>query len=659
MQLPASVVNQLRSMIDDTAPPKLADMVASMIDLTIEEKLSVLDTVEPKERIEKVLKLLARQIQVLKISRKLQSTVEGKLGEKQREYILREQLNAIKQELGEKDEEQDEIEDLNKRINDAQLPPEAGKAATRELKRLKRMHPSMAEYQVVRTYLEWLSELPWSKESSDMLDIEKARKVLNDDHYGLDKVKSRILEFLAVRKLKKDLKGPILCLLGPPGVGKTSLGRSIASALDRKFHRIALGGVRDEAEIRGHRRTYIGALPGLVVQGLRRCAVNNPVFLLDEIDKLGRDFRGDPSSALLEVLDPEQNNTFSDHYINVPFDLSKVLFIATANEESTIPGPLLDRMEVIRIPGYTFEEKLHIARRYLLPKQIRGHGLTDDDVKISDEVLTKVATGYTREAGVRNLEREIASVCRGLAVEFAASKENGQTYDPVVTMERLEKILGPDRFDDEVSERTAIPGVVTGLAWTASGSGGLLFIEATQMPGKGQLQLTGKLGDVIKESAQIAVTWVRAHANELGITAKATDLLLDKSDIHIHFPAGATPKDGPSAGVTIATALVSLFTGKPVREHTAMTGEITLRGQVLPVGGIKEKVLAGHRGGIRRIILPFRNKKDLTEIPNNVKDEIEFVFAKSIADVVRAAFDDAMADRLIAPGMEPFVQAKL
>lgn len=405
--------------------------------------------------------------QVLKISRKLQSTVEGKLGEKQREYILREQLNAIKQELGEKDEEQDEIEDLNKRINDASLPPEAGKAAQRELKRLKRMHPSMAEYQVVRTYLEWLSELPWSKESADMLDIEKARQVLNDDHYGLDKVKSRILEFLAVRKLKKDLKGPILCLLGPPGVGKTSLGRSIASALDRKFHRIALGGVRDEAEIRGHRRTYIGALPGLVVQGLRRCAVNNPVFLLgwyswcllvrdrmlipslriptDEIDKLGRDFRGDPSSALLEVLDPEQNNTFSDHYINVPFDLSKVLFIATANEESTIPGPLLDRMEVIRIPGYTFEEKLHIARRYLLPKQVKGHGLTDADVSISDEVLTKVATGYTREAGVRNLEREIASVCRGLAVEFAASKENGKPYDPVVTLERLEKILGVSR----------------------------------------------------------------------------------------------------------------------------------------------------------------------------------------------------------------------
>jgi ATP-dependent Lon protease len=661
MQLPASVVNQLRSMIDDTPPPKLADMVASMIDLTIEEKLGVLDTVEPKERIEKVLKLLARQIQVLKISRKLQSTVEGKLGEKQREYILREQLNAIKQELGEKDEEQDEIEDLNKRINDAELPPEASKAAQRELKRLKRMHPSMAEYQVVRTYLEWLSELPWSKESEDVLDIEKARQVLNDDHYGLDKVKSRILEFLAVRKLKKDLKGPILCLVGPPGVGKTSLGKSIASALGRKFHRIALGGVRDEAEIRGHRRTYIGALPGLVVQGLRRCTVNNPVFLLDEIDKLGRDFRGDPSSALLEVLDPEQNNTFSDHYINVPFDLSKVLFIATANDESTIPGPLLDRMEVIRIPGYTFEEKLHIARRYLLPKQIRSHGLTDDEVKIADDVLTKVATGYTREAGVRNLEREIASVCRGLAVEYAASKENGQTYDNVVTLDRLEKILGPDRFDDEVSERTAIPGVVTGLAWTASGSGGLLFIEATQMPGKGNLQLTGKLGDVIKESAQIAVTWVRSHAMELGITVKATDLLLDKSDIHIHFPAGATPKDGPSAGVTIATALVSLFTGKPVREHTAMTGEITLRGQVLPVGGIKEKVLAGHRGGIRRIILPFRNKKDLTEIPQNVRDEMEFVFAKQITDVVRAAFDDgpAMADRIIPPGMEPFVQAKL
>ncbi|KXS20354.1 ATP-dependent protease La [Gonapodya prolifera JEL478] len=626
-------------MIDDTQPPRLADMVASMIDLSIEEKLSVLDAVEPKDRIEKVLKLLARQIQVLKISRKLQTTVEGKLGEKQREAILREQMNAIKQELGEKDEDQDEIEELVKRIKDSNLPEEADKAAQREIKRLKRMHPSMAEYQVVRSYLEWLADLPWNKVSEDRLDIDSARKQLNEDHYGLEKIKTRILEFLAVRKLKKDMRGPILCFVGPPGVGKTSLGKSIAAALNRKFYRISLGGVRDEAEIRGHRRTYIGAMPGMVIQGMRRCGTANPVFLLDEIDKLGRDFRGDPSSALLEVLDPEQNSTFNDHYINVPFDLSKVFFIATANEESTIPGPLLDRMEIIRLPGYTFDEKLHIARKYLLPKQITAHGLSVEDVKMDDEVIMKIATGYTREAGVRNLEREVAGVVRGLAVEYTEGKEKGSSYEPQVSLEKLAKILGPEMFDDEVAERQQIPGVVTGLAWTAMG-GGLLFIEATEMPGRGQIHLTGKLGDVIKESAQVAVAWVRAHASALGITKDGKDSLFDKADIHIHFPAGATPKDGPSAGVTIVTAVVGLLTGKAVKDHTAMTGEITLRGQVLPVGGIKEKVLAAHRGGIKNIIIPFRNRKDLVEIPENVRADINFTFAKAIEDVLRAAFDD-------------------
>ncbi|TPX36116.1 hypothetical protein SmJEL517_g01597 [Synchytrium microbalum] len=647
LQLPATVLNQLRQMLDGTPPGQLADLFASMIDLSMDEKLAVLSTTDLKTRITRTLELLTRQIQVLKISQKLQSTVESKLGKKQREFFLRQQLDAIKKELGEDGDaqEEDEVADLSKRINDAKLPDEPAKAAGRELKRLKRMHPSMAEYQVVRTYLEWLAEVPWSLSTTDVLDISRARWQLDEDHYGLDKVKTRILEFLAVRKLKQDLKGPILCFLGPPGVGKTSLGRSIANAMGRKFHRISLGGVRDEAEIRGHRRTYIGALPGLVVQGLRRGTVNNPVFLLDEIDKLGRDFRGDPSSALLEVLDPEQNSTFSDHYLNVPFDLSNVLFIATANEADTIPGPLLDRMEVIRIPGYTFEEKLFIAKRHLLPKQVKMHGLREEDVKMDDKVLMKIATGYTREAGVRNLEREVASVCRAMAVDYADAKEKGNPdlYNPNVSLEKLEKILGPDRFDDEVAERTAVPGVVTGLAWTASGAGGLLFIEATSVPGKGILQLTGKLGDVIKESAQIGLTWVRGNATKMGITTRNSERsLLENIDVHIHFPAGAIPKDGPSAGVTIVVALVSLFTNKPVREHTAMTGEITLRGQVLPVGGIKEKVLAAHRGGIRRIIMPYRNAKDLVDVPKNVQDEIEFIFAKRVDDVLRAAFADGV-----------------
>ncbi|TPX50858.1 hypothetical protein SeLEV6574_g00652 [Synchytrium endobioticum] len=662
LQLPANVLNQLRLILDGTPPGKMADLFASMIDLSMDEKLQILSSPDLKVRITKTLELLTRQIQVLKISQRLQSTVESKLGKKQREFFLRQQasietmslLDAIKKELGEDGDtqEEDEVADLTKRVNEAKLPNEPQKAAQRELQRLKRMHPSVAEYQVVRTYLEWLAEVPWSISTNDVLDISQARRQLDEDHYGLHKVKTRILEFLAVRKLKQDLKGPILCFVGPPGVGKTSLGKSIANAMGRKFHRISLGGVRDEAEIRGHRRTYIGALPGLVVQGLRRSGVNNPVFLLDEIDKLGQDFRGDPSSALLEVLDPEQNNSFSDHYLSVPFDLSNVLFIATANEADTIPGPLLDRMEVVRIPGYTFDEKLYIAKQHLLPKQVRMHGLQEDDVKIYDKVLMKVATAYTLEAGVRNLERELASVCRAMAVDYADAKEKGRIdlYDPVVTLEKLEKVLGLARFDDEVAERTSVPGVVTGLAWTSSGAGGLLFIEASSVPGKGALQLTGKLGDVIKESAQIGLTWVRGNASRIGITPCGSERsLLDKIDVHIHFPAGATPKDGPSAGVTIVIALVSLFANKVVREHTAMTGEVTLSGQVLPVGGIKEKVLAAHRGGIRHIIIPYRNKKDLAEIPKNVLEETEFVFAKRIEDVIRGCFADGVKMALDAP----------
>ncbi|KAI9088735.1 ATP-dependent protease La [Phlyctochytrium arcticum] len=645
LQLPSAVLNQLRQMLDSTPPGQLADLFTSMIDLSMDEKLQILEMTDTKLRISRTLELLTRQIQVLKISQKLQSTVESKLGKKQREFYLRQQLDAIKKELGEADDqEEDDVADLGKRITEAKLPEEASKSADRELRRLKRMHSGMAEYQVIRTYLEWLSELPWDKSTQDVMDIARARRQLDEDHFGLEKVKTRVLEYLAVRKLKQDLKGPILCFLGPPGVGKTSLGKSLANALGRKFHRISLGGVRDEAEVRGHRRTYIGALPGRIVQGLRRCGVNNPVILLDEIDKLGHDARGDPSSALLEVLDPEQNATFTDHYLNVPFDLSNILFIATANDADTIPGPLLDRMEVIQIPGYTFDEKLHIAKQYLLPKQISAHGMTPSELRMGDDVIMKVATGYTREAGVRNLEREIGAVCRAVAVQYAEARESSSSPKPGSTKtgfvadvdrNRLVEILGPETFDDEVAERTAIPGVVTGLAYTSSGAGGLLFIEATQMTGNGVLHLTGKLGDVIKESAQISLTWVRANAPRLGLPSN----ILSNTDIHIHLPAGSTPKDGPSAGVTIVTSLISLFTKQPVREHTAMTGEITLRGQVLPVGGIKEKVLAAHRGGIRRVILPVRNQKDLGDVPRNVKEEMEFVFVKTVDQVLEAAFE--------------------
>ncbi|KAI8917974.1 Lon protease C-terminal proteolytic domain-containing protein [Entophlyctis helioformis] len=646
-------------MLNSTPPGQLADLFASMVDLSLAEKLEILETVDLKQRLAKVVALLNRQIQVLKISQKLQSTVENKLGKKQREFLLREQLEAIKKELGETDEEggDEEVGDLSRRIAEAKLPEEAQRVAHRELKRLKRMNPSMAEHQVIRTYLECITELPWSQSTPDNLDVIRARGILDNDHYGLDRVKTRIVEYLAVRKLKNDLRGPIMCFVGPPGVGKTSLGKSIANALGRKFYRISLGGVRDEAEIRGHRRTYIGALPGLIIQGLRRCGVNNPVFLLDEIDKLGHDFRGDPAAALLEVLDPEQNSTFADHYLNLPFDLSKVLFIATANELDTIPAPLLDRMELINIPGYTFEEKLHIARRYLLPKQISEHGLRAEDVAVPDDVIMKIATGYTREAGVRNLEREIASVCRSLAVEYSHAKERGREalFDGKLSVDKLASILGADRYDDEVSERTSVPGVVTGLAWTATGSGGLLFIEASQTPGKGTLSLTGKLGDVIKESAQIGITWVRANATRLGLETGIHKNIFEDMDVHIHFPAGAIPKDGPSAGVTIVTALVSLLTATPVRDHTAMTGEITLRGQVLPVGGIKEKVLAAHRGGVNRVILPFRNQKDLSEIPDNVKTDMEFVFAKTVWDVLRAAFP--LNTRYLQIGNSPLATA--
>ncbi|KAJ3043033.1 hypothetical protein HDV00_005940 [Rhizophlyctis rosea] len=657
LQLPPTVISHLRKMLDSTPGGQVADLFASMIDLTYAEKLQILETTDLKTRIQRVAELVTRQIQVLKISQELQSTVENKIGKKQREFLLRQQLEAIKKELGESEEGGgDEIDDLEKRVSEAKLPEEAAKEAARELKRIKRMHPSLAEYQVVRSYLDWLLDLPWHTQTTDIMDVAHARKQLDEDHYGLHPVKNRILEYLAVRKLKNDLRGPILCFVGPPGVGKTSLGRSIANALGRKFYRISLGGVRDEAEIRGHRRTYIGAMPGVIVQGSKRVGVSNPVFLLDEIDKLAHDHRGDPASALLEVLDPEQNSTFFDHYLHVPYDLSKVLFIATANDSDTIPGPLLDRMlkrrplfpfllllmqEVIRIPGYTFEEKLHIAKRHLVPKQILAHGLDPNHITFTDTALLKIATDYTREAGVRGLEREIAAVCRSLAVEVANAAEGGGGdggVRRVVDVDRVREVLGVEKYDDEVAERTNVPGLAIGLAWTASGVGGLLFIEATMMRGRGKLVLTGKLGEVIKESAQIGLTWVRSNAEKLGLAGD----VLDNVDVHIHFPAGAIPKDGPSAGIAIITSLVSLLTHQPMLPYTAMTGEVTLRGQVLPVGGVKEKVLAAHRAGIKRIILPVKNEKDLGDVPRRVLEEVEVVGVRNVWNVLGVVFGEGV-----------------
>lgn len=630
-----------------TAPGHLADLITANIDATIEEKQEVLESIALKHRLIKVLELLNRQFEVLKLSNKINTQVKGEMSKTQREYYLRQQLKAIREELGDKEDDENGLEELKKRLKDAQLPNDAEKASKRELKRMSNMQPSQAEYTVARTYLDWLAELPWKKFTADNLNLENAKKILDHDHYGLDRIKKRIIEYLAVRKLKDDMKGPILCFLGPPGVGKTSLGRSIASALGRKFHRMSLGGVRDEAEIRGHRRTYIGALPGRIIQGMKKSGSNNPVFLLDEIDKLGSDFRGDPSSALLEVLDPEQNSTFSDHYLDVPFDLSKVLFIATANDIETIPVALRDRMEVIDLLGYTFEEKINIAKEHLLPKQIKAHGITSDHIEMPDATIFHLAHSYTREAGVRNLEREIASVCRYVAVSVVkwGQEESDKPFKKVTIDQKiLEKILGPEKFYNETAERTSIPGVATGLAWTAAG-GDLLFIEATKMGGKGSLILTGKLGEVMKESAQTALSWVRSRAMDFSLASSLDRHFLESTDIHVHFPAGAIPKDGPSAGVTIITALISLLTGRKAKANVAMTGEVTLRGLVLPVGGIKEKVLAAHRAGVKQVIMPARNQKDLEEIPKNVRSEMKFIFAKNVDDVLDAALVSAKPKR--------------
>ena len=613
-------------------PAILSDIVASNLSVSVEEKQDLLETLDVKERMDKVIALLGKEIQVLELSNKIQTEVKGEMDKAQREYFLREQMKAIQKELGEVDERQEEFEELKRLIKRAQMPKETEKVAIKELRRMSRMSPGAAEYTVSRTYLDWLCELPWNKSSDDVLKISDAKAQLDEDHYGLTKVKERILEYLAVRKLKNDMKGPILCLVGPPGVGKTSLGRSVAEAMGREFVRMSLGGVRDEAEIRGHRRTYIGSLPGRVIKGIKKAGTNNPVFILDEIDKLGADYRGDPSSALLEVLDPEQNNAFSDHYLDVDFDLSKVLFIATANQMGPIPGPLRDRMEVLELPGYTLEEKVIIARKHLITENLDDHGLTAEHLEFSDEGLETLIGGYTREAGVRQLKREIAAVCRNTALKVASEELSEKA---IVDAALVEEIRGPIKFYKEVAERVARCGVSTGLAWTPVG-GEILFIEATAMKGHGKMILTGQMGDVMKESAQAAMSYVRTHADELGVD----DAVFEKRDIHVHIPAGAIPKDGPSAGVTMTTAIVSLLTNRPVNHELAMTGEITLRGTVMPVGGIKEKVLAAHRAGIKIIMMPAKNEKDLVEIGDEMNLDIDFHFAAVIEDVLKLALGE-------------------
>ena len=607
-------------------PGRLADVIIWNLTISTAEKQSVLELIDIKDRLEKLNYILTKELQILELGSKIQTEVQGEINKTQREYYLREQLKAIQKELGEEDERTVEINELRKKIKDAKMPKETTEVAEKELDRLSKMPPAAAEYTVSRTYLDWLIELPWEKGTKDNLDVKKAKKILDEDHYDLEKVKKRILEYLAVRKLKKDMKGPILCFVGPPGVGKTSLGKSIARALGRKFMRISLGGVHDEAEIRGHRRTYIGALPGRIIQGLKKVGSKNPVFMLDEIDKIGMDFRGDPSSALLEVLDPEQNNSFSDHYLEVPFDLSQVMFITTANLADPILPALKDRMEMLELPGYTEEEKLKIAQKYLIPKQLKAHGLTKSHIEFKEEATAEIIKSYTREAGVRNLERELAAICRGVAKEVV----EGNTESKAIKKDSVSSYLGSIKFFSEVAERTSRAGVATGLAWTPFG-GDILFVEATKMKGKGDLILTGSLGDIMKESARAALSYIRSKASEL----KIADDIFSKYDIHIHVPAGAIPKDGPSAGVTLLTCLVSLLTNKLVSNDLAMTGEITLRGSVLPVGGIKEKILAAHRAGIKRVLLPEKNRKDFDDIPEAVRKQIELCFVSEIDQVLK------------------------
>ncbi len=610
----------------------LSDLIASYMNINESEKQDILSTGDVKLRLEKVTRLVNKEIDILELSRKIQGDIKDEVLKNQREYYLREQIKVLQRELGQKDEE-DEVEDLRDKIKAAKMPEESEKIALKELDRMSRMSPNSAEHSVIRTYVEWLTDMPWSKHSSDNPSVENAEKVLNSDHYGLQKVKKRVLEYLAVLKLKTDMKGPILCFAGPPGVGKTSLGKSVATALGREFVRVSLGGVRDDAEIRGHRRTYVGAMPGKIIQALKRAKVNNPVILLDEIDKLANDFRGDPASAMLEVLDPEQNHTFQDHYLDMPFDLSKVLFIATANVLENIPAALKDRLEIISIPGYTENEKLHIAKDYLVEEQTEIHGLKEEQLTFEDKALVKLITSYTREAGVRSLKREIANVARSVAKDVAVGKIDKKLIDEAA----VEEILGQEKYFLDVAERTAKTGVVTGLAWTPVG-GDILFIEATRMKGKGTLTLTGQLGDVMKESAKAAESWVRSMATPLRIPDHAfTDY-----DYHIHVPSGAIPKDGPSAGVAMLTSLTSLISGRPINPALAMTGEISLRGAVLPVGGIKEKVLAALRAGIKTIILPERNRKDIEDVPPEAAEQLTFHFVKEMSEVLKLALDIQM-----------------
>jgi ATP-dependent Lon protease len=614
-------------------PNRLTDRAISVITISNQEKQEILEELNVKKRIEKALNLISREIQRIKLGEEIQSEVHDEITKTQREYYLREQMKAIKKELGE-DEGSVETKELEDKLKAAKLPEDAEKVAMKELDRLSRIPTQSPEYNVSRTYIEWLSDLPWSESTDDRIDLKEAMKILDDDHYGLDKVKERIIEYLAVRNLKqkKDpdgrVKGPILCFGGPPGVGKTSLGKSIARSMGRKFVRLSLGGVRDEAEIRGHRRTYIGALPGRIIQSIKKAGTNNPVFMLDEIDKLGADFRGDPSSALLEVLDPEQNHSFSDHYLEVDFDLSNVMFISTANYQDAIPPALRDRMEILEFTGYIEDEKVQIAKRHILPKQVKENGLTKEQVTFDAGSIKELIRSYTREAGVRNLEREIANVLRKVARELVEE----ETKKTKITKAKVGEYLGAPRFHSELAERTTKPGVVTGLAWTAAG-GDILFIESTKMKGKGRLTLTGQLGDVMKESATAGLTFVRSHAEEFGLDPDFNE----NTDIHIHVPAGAIPKDGPSAGVSMVTSLVSLLSGIPVKEKVAMTGEITLRGNVLPIGGVKEKVTAAHRSGIKEVILPDHNRKDLEDVPKHVAKDLTFHFAKEINDVLKVA----------------------
>ncbi len=637
--------------VDD--PRQLVYMIAPMLRMELKDAQALLELDTVAEKLTQLNGLLTKELEVLELGKKIQSQAQGELEKTQREYILREQLKQIKKELGEEDEQAVEIKEYEKKIAEAHMSPEAEREARRELDRLRSMPPAAAEYHVIKTYLDWLVELPWSKATEDNLDIARARQILDEDHYDLKEIKERLLEYLAVRKLRLErggdeeaqtYKGSILCFVGPPGVGKTSLGQSIARALGRKFIRMSLGGMHDEAEIRGHRRTYIGALPGRILQSIKRAESRNPVMMLDEVDKIGADFRGDPSSALLEVLDPAQNKTFRDHYLDVDFDLSQVIFICTANQLDPIQPALRDRMEILTLSGYTEDEKLHIAKGFLVPRQINENGLKSEEIKFEDDGIRQIVRDYTREAGVRNLEREIASVCRKVATHIA----EGKATSFVVTKEQVPELLGKPKFYAEVAERTTIPGVATGLVWTPAG-GDIVFIEATRMPGEKGFIVTGQLGDVMKESAQAALSYVRSKAKDLGID----DSAFKHSDIHLHVPEGATPKDGPSAGVTMATAIASLMTNRLVKSDVAMTGEITLRGRVLPVGGIKEKVLAAHRAGLKTVILPRRNEKDLDELPEQVHKDLNFVFAEQVRDVFDAALSSRRAPAPSGDGRKP------